>query len=210
MPLTKGKSPEAFSKNVSTEMDAGKPKKQALAIAYSVKRKAQGKAMGGSVGCRECMATGGKCMKHGGMVENEKLHPEHEEAMPSDMARDEEIEYSPGDVQSEEDRLAQGGMTEKEVRQGRLEEAGSEDHEALSLVDAILHDRSRRNLASGGEVPDEQGHQEPDEENDFERHVDLEPVHNIPDPAHDQSNPSEDDMSLVGQILKDRKSRRRE
>ena len=38
MPLNKGKSRKAFSQNVRTEMAAGKPQKQALAIAYSVKR----------------------------------------------------------------------------------------------------------------------------------------------------------------------------
>ena len=38
MPLIQGKSPKAFSKNVATEMNAGKPQKQSLAIAYSVKR----------------------------------------------------------------------------------------------------------------------------------------------------------------------------
>jgi hypothetical protein len=45
MPLIKGKSKAAFSKNVSTEMHAGKPQKQALAIAYSVKRKTAKKKM---------------------------------------------------------------------------------------------------------------------------------------------------------------------
>lgn len=40
MPLIKSKSKEAFKKNVQAEMRAGKPRKQALAIAYSVKRKA--------------------------------------------------------------------------------------------------------------------------------------------------------------------------
>jgi hypothetical protein len=38
MPLVKGakaKSKKGFSKNVSTEMKAGKPQKQAVAIAYS-------------------------------------------------------------------------------------------------------------------------------------------------------------------------------
>lgn len=38
MPLDKGKSKRAFSKNVETEIAAGKSQKQALAIAYSVKR----------------------------------------------------------------------------------------------------------------------------------------------------------------------------
>jgi hypothetical protein len=38
MPLIKSKKPEAFSKNVKAEVKAGKPIKQAVAIAYSVKR----------------------------------------------------------------------------------------------------------------------------------------------------------------------------
>lgn len=42
MPLIKGKSKKAFSHNVGVEMDAGKPRDQALAIAYSMKRKAKG------------------------------------------------------------------------------------------------------------------------------------------------------------------------
>jgi hypothetical protein len=49
MPLIKGKSPESFSKNVSTEMHAGKPQKQSLAIAYAMKRKAKKMAMGGEI-----------------------------------------------------------------------------------------------------------------------------------------------------------------
>ena len=57
MPLIEGKSKKSFVKNLKTEIDAGKPKKQALAIAYSIKRRNQ--------------------KAHGGMVQNEKLHPEH-------------------------------------------------------------------------------------------------------------------------------------
>lgn len=47
MPLIKGKSKQAFSKNVETEMNSGKSQKQSLAIAYSMKRKAKKMAMGG-------------------------------------------------------------------------------------------------------------------------------------------------------------------
>ena len=50
MPLIKGKSPASFSHNVSAEMHAGKPQKQAVAIAYSEKRKAEHMAEGGEAG----------------------------------------------------------------------------------------------------------------------------------------------------------------
>ena len=39
----KSGSKAAFKKNIKAEIKAGKPPKQAVAIAYSVKRKAQGK-----------------------------------------------------------------------------------------------------------------------------------------------------------------------
>lgn len=41
MPLIKSKSPKAFEKNLKAELAAGKPKKQALAIAYDVQRRAK-------------------------------------------------------------------------------------------------------------------------------------------------------------------------
>jgi hypothetical protein len=40
MPLVKSKSKAAMSSNISAEVKAGKPQKQAVAIAYSVARKA--------------------------------------------------------------------------------------------------------------------------------------------------------------------------
>lgn len=45
MPLIHGKSDRAFSQNVRTEMEAGKPQKQSLAIAYRLKRKAEHQKM---------------------------------------------------------------------------------------------------------------------------------------------------------------------
>ena len=47
MPLIKSKSDKAFKKNISAEVKAGKPVKQAVAIAYSVKRGAQKMKNGG-------------------------------------------------------------------------------------------------------------------------------------------------------------------
>lgn len=40
MPLKKGKSKAAFKSNIKTEIAAGKPQKQAVAIAFSEKRRA--------------------------------------------------------------------------------------------------------------------------------------------------------------------------
>lgn len=43
MPLNKSGSKDAFKQNVKAEVHAGKPVKQAVAIAYDVQRRAGGK-----------------------------------------------------------------------------------------------------------------------------------------------------------------------
>lgn len=43
MPLVKSPSKEAFRKNIKAEVNAGKPVKQAVAIAYATKRAAPAK-----------------------------------------------------------------------------------------------------------------------------------------------------------------------
>jgi hypothetical protein len=43
MPLVKSSSKAAFRKNIKAEVKSGKPVKQAVAIAYAVKRKAAAK-----------------------------------------------------------------------------------------------------------------------------------------------------------------------
>jgi hypothetical protein len=58
MPLIKSKSKSAFKHNVEAEIHAGKPPKQAVAIAYSEKRHA--KKHGGNVSTHE------KNSKHSG------------------------------------------------------------------------------------------------------------------------------------------------
>jgi len=50
MPLKKGPSRKAMSANIKTEMAAGKPQKQAVAIAYSVARKSAAKGLLGKLG----------------------------------------------------------------------------------------------------------------------------------------------------------------
>jgi len=46
MPLIKSTKKEAFKKNIEAEVKAGKPVKQAVAIAYSEKREAEKKPKG--------------------------------------------------------------------------------------------------------------------------------------------------------------------
>jgi hypothetical protein len=41
MPLKKSTSPKAFKENIKTELEAGKPLKQSVAIAYAEKREAE-------------------------------------------------------------------------------------------------------------------------------------------------------------------------
>lgn len=66
MPLMKSKSPKAFEHNLKAEMHAGKPQKQALAIAYATKRRAK-KAHGGMVN----YADGGEVVDHDEVMEGD-------------------------------------------------------------------------------------------------------------------------------------------
>ena len=75
MPLIQGKSKKAFGHNVSAEMKAGKPQKQAVAIAYAVKRKAQHKAQGGEIehepSEHDMPVDEDNCYAEGGMVDDD-------------------------------------------------------------------------------------------------------------------------------------------
>lgn len=90
MPLTKSKSGHAFSHNIKAEMHAGKPQKQAVAIAYAVKRKAQHMADGGEIepcsyGCVMGMDGGGAVM--GCPIHDTELDEHEEDNMPADSRR---------------------------------------------------------------------------------------------------------------------------
>lgn len=126
MPLMSGKSKQAFSTNVRTEMNAGKPQNQALAIAYNVRKHNKKKyAKGGEVNPKLEAAhdehegsamhlveklRAKKAMAHGGMVD-EGMNDEDEHEL--DMW-DEESEDS-----LSQDHFADGGEVEMDPHEKR-------------------------------------------------------------------------------------------
>lgn len=80
MPLIKSKSPEAFKKNIEAEVKAGKPQKQAVAIAYSVKRAAK-KAKGGAM--HDDVAEDKKLIKKAFKMHDEQRH----EGKPTNLSK---------------------------------------------------------------------------------------------------------------------------
>ena len=70
MPLVKSPSKIAFRKNIKAEMKAGKPIKQAVAIAYSVKRRAAAAGLPDNICNHSFRATGiTTYLKNGGRIE---------------------------------------------------------------------------------------------------------------------------------------------
>lgn len=59
MPLITGSSRESFSHNVKTEIAAGRPQKQSVAIAYAKKREAEKRRRGVKPAEEEALAMGG-------------------------------------------------------------------------------------------------------------------------------------------------------
>jgi len=203
MPLSEGKSKKSFEKNIKTEIKHGKDPKQAVAIAYAVKRRNMAK--GGEVKhqCEKCghemsmggnvaMAKGGEmcahggpascnqgCYAEGGMV-NEKLNPHHEPAMDPRLKKDIHAMQAPGMNDTKVGKLAHGG----------------------SVVDDIM----KKRMARGGAVEAEE-----DNEPAFAREIDFSNTHYLEDESHDaEDNPSDDDHSLVGQILSEREKKKRQ
>lgn len=250
------------------------PMKKSLAMSYAQKRSSK-KAYGGNVygenmsaednqsvkDCEACsMATGGKCMSHGGMAENEGAKPDHSShdvkpLLPAHEQIQMKQKYAEGGKVNDMRPLQQDPsndnleLDEQEDVNNRshidpgisqVEDSSQEQDlprasHALDLVTDILMDRRRRKMAEGGRVranmldtgdgeamdvgslhgsidhPDmsdlsNDGDEldAPVEDGRESRGLNAEPVHTMEDDEHDQS-----DASLVSQILKDRKMRRR-
>lgn len=119
-------------------------------------------------------------LAEGGTVQNQKLHPSHQAPKDPRLVKQTNA-MRMGDSQSEVAKLAHGG----------------------SVVDEIMH--GRKKMAKGGMAEES----ERDHEDWFADREDLSNVHYMEDDEHEvDPNPSDDDYSLVGQIIKERKRNR--
>lgn len=149
MPLIKGKSKQALSKNIATEMDHGKPQKQAIAIAFSTRRAAKKK-----------MAFGGKAEDDGNpgtpAAKPDDSRPPMDDYMSGSSMTDKRLPRKPDDKRLPEEeymsdsemdhRFAKGGSINPTLEQSRMGEQDDED----SLVDAIMRKHSKKKMAMGG------------------------------------------------------------
>lgn len=132
----KSKSKEAFSHNVGAEMNAGKPQKQALAIAYSVKRKSKRMAKGGEV--------------------PEQILPreKQEHDLPMEHPAEPEEHVTPEKTDAMKD-MAKGGMVDGPI----------EDNSMSDVDDEFLSDESDGEYEPlETSLNNEIGHEEPDQQ----------------------------------------------
>jgi hypothetical protein len=164
MPLIHGKSPESFSKNVKTEMHHGKPMGQALAIAYSMKKKAQHKAYGGKMCahgkymCHEChgggMAEGGEPEHH---ITAEVLSPLNtvikQDGKWLDTVHPRDAEKAIKKHSGKRHHMAEGGFVGEEKASGYLgmpEEHEMKNHHAMREDDRMLNQHGADEVAAQG------------------------------------------------------------
>lgn len=162
MPLLKGKSQKAFSHNVKAEMDAGKPMKQSLAIAYATKRKPKKMNKGG-----DCYADGGKVKPVPSPAPDEKenyadklmkMLP-HAHAFGGDVQADVNKTYNedPSDVDSIEnsEHFASGGEVPGEEGKAMRFHSDLGSH-VETLVDKMLEmkfgNKEAEHFQNGGEI----------------------------------------------------------
>lgn len=129
MPLIHGKSKASFEKNLKTEMESGKPMKQALAIAYATKRRSA------------------KKMAEGGSVSADKAWSEADKKAFSEGASKSKPQgFSYLKNLKEGLGMAEGG----EVNHGDMDDMGGLHHPHGIAIKIML----KKKMAEGGEVKD--------------------------------------------------------
>jgi hypothetical protein len=249
MPLDKSKSKQAFSKNVSTEMDAGKPQKQALAIAYATKRrnkKPKKYSTGGLLDSPEDLDKTGDMQPDS--VDESMSHPTEMEVMNKRRATQDDDQWmqnpdSDDNIKENNEtirkKFANGGQIPdtREVEGDRRMLSTSPDadepqesranlsrgegrpgvqpsdgiSENADIVEAIMAKRAAKNaarFAEGGRITEAAGDTDSvfDAEDAFSGHGSVDA--NLKENLADDTDDSDHDHDLIGQILSDRKRKR--
>ena len=186
MPLLKGKSKKAFGKNVETEMEHGKPQKQALAIAFKMKQRSKKMAEGGKVGGMDPSDKDDKMMAKGGEMKSK---------------RERALEAFHGKM------MAEGGMIDGHQASGKVDTRPDlKDHEGDSGFvshkdcakcnnDAAMSEDKRSLGEHGAHEEGEQGGGQGFHGESFEGN---------PGDKHDEYQSEAHDEDMVGHIMKQR------
>ena len=155
MPLIQGKSKKSFGKNVGKEMEAGKPQKQALAIAFSVQRKnkkkmADGGTLGDAIGypgSKKKYYDGGEVLDADStgkdstmMIRNRRAPLEHAQEL--DFHDEKRSDADDAEDEREMDMLAEGGEIEDDLRKEKkvsIDDQGSERDEDMLDSHPLRH-----------------------------------------------------------------------
>lgn len=156
MPLIKSASKKALSKNIETEMKAGKPKDQSIAIAYATRRQAMKRKMakGGELDARdESMSKNSidsaKTDRDEDMLDSHPMSHKAEKRAASSMPKADDSDGMEMDMlhqENQEDSYSKDGIV-------RYAEGGElSDSDKLDRISAIR--RRMKMMAEGGDVAD--------------------------------------------------------
>ena len=196
MPLIAGKSPKSFSKNVATEMNAGRPQKQSLAIAYAMKKRAKRMAEGGDVSDEEHEAVPN-------YMDFLESHPEMEKATPppdfdEKVRRDiDDSEFQTSkDYMAAEGGIMKPGMIERIMKKRRMAAGGFVEEEEAQY-DPIESPMPRRNRMAMEE-----------DDRDLGQHGEIEtgPMGGYAEGGQitDNEQDAMHEMDMIGRIMKQR------
>jgi hypothetical protein len=228
MPLIQGKSKKTLEKNIETEIESGRDPKQAVAIAYAVKRRnmAKGGGLYANIHAkRERIAEGsGEKMRKPGSEGAPTAQAFKQAEKTVDMAEGgmmkEAMCAHGGRVSCNQGCYAEGGMVQNQKLNphnqppmdarlkhqiATMRKPGMNLSEVAKLamggvVEQIM--KERKKMADGGMVDEEERLREPD----FEPAMDFSNYNYMEDDEHDVE-PVEMSNKLVGQIMTDRKKR---
>ena len=209
MPLIKSKSKQAVSKNIETEMDAGKPQKQSIAIALNVQRHAKKKKMAyGGEAQREDGYTGTPPRKPDDMRPPESEYMADHFAYGGEAVRDDGY---PGQPAKKPDNMRpEGYMSDKMT--GQYADGGEVEDHYDGIASAIM--RKKRKMADGGMVDINENAQESgqtpyDNDNSEAYKKELYDDDQLSDQPTDSNEhgDSDDDYSVSSQVRKRMRSR---